>query len=83
MTEEYGENWQMKVHVKVTPNSRTEQIKQEGDHFVVRVKDPPREGKANQAVVGLLADHFGVPKGRVRILSGFTTRNKAIEIVGV
>ncbi len=73
----------MKVQVKVTPNSRTEQINEEGDYFVVKVKDPPRQGKANQAVVRLLADHFGVPKARVRILSGFTARNKTIEIVEI
>jgi hypothetical protein len=72
----------MKIQVKVKPNSRTEEISQVGDSFIVRVKDPPREGKANLAVVRLLAEHFGVPKSQVRILSGFGSKNKVVEVAG-
>jgi uncharacterized protein (TIGR00251 family) len=71
----------MKIQVKVKPNSRTEDVSQEGASFIVRVKEPPREGKANQAVIKLLARHFRVPKSRVRILSGFRNKNKVIEVV--
>ena len=70
----------MKIQVKVKPNSRSEEVSREGDSFIVRVKEPPREGKANQAVIKLLAEHFGVPKSRVRILSGFRSKNKVIEV---
>jgi uncharacterized protein (TIGR00251 family) len=71
----------MKIQVKVKPNSRTEEVSQEGDSFVVKVKEPPKEGKANQAVIKLLAEHFGVSQSRVRILSGLRSRNKVIEVV--
>ena len=71
----------MKIQVKVKPNSRTEEVSQEADSYIVRVKDPPREGKANLAVIKLLAEHFGVPKSQVRIISGLRSRNKVIEIV--
>ncbi len=71
----------MKIQVRVKPNSRTEEVSQEGNSFIVKVKEPPKEGKANQAVVKLLAKHFGVPQGQVRILSGFKSKNKVIEIV--
>ena len=70
----------MKIHVKVKPNSRTEELSQEGDSFIIKVKEPPKEGKANQAVIKLLAEHFGVPHSQVRILSGFRSRNKIIEV---
>jgi len=70
----------MKIQVKVKPSSRTEELSREGDSFIVKVKEPPREGKANQAVIKLLAEHFGVPHSRVRILSGFRSRNKVVEI---
>jgi len=70
----------VKIHVKVKPNSKTQEVSQEGNSFTVKVKEPPREGKANQAVVKLLAEHFGVPQSRVRILSGFGSRNKVIEV---
>jgi uncharacterized protein (TIGR00251 family) len=70
----------MKIQVKVKPNSRTEEVSQESDSFIVKVKEPAREGKANQAVIKLLAEHFGVPKSRVTILSGFSSKNKVVEV---
>jgi len=70
----------MKIQVRVKPNSRTEEVSQEGDGFIVKVKEPPREGKANQAVIRLLAEHFGVAKSRVRILSGLRSGKKVIEV---
>jgi len=72
----------MRIQVKVKPNSKTEEVSREGDDFVVKVREPPREGRANQAVIRLLAEHFGVPKSQVRILVGFTSRNKVVEVVG-
>jgi len=71
----------MKIHVKVKPSSKTEELSREGDSFIVKVKEPPKEGKANQAVIKLLAGHFGVPHSQVRILSGFRNRNKVVEVV--
>jgi uncharacterized protein (TIGR00251 family) len=70
----------MKIQVKVKPNSKTAEVSQESDSFIVKVKEPPKEGKANQAVIKLLAEHFNVPQSRVRILSGFRSRNKVIEV---
>jgi uncharacterized protein len=70
----------MKIRVKVKPDSRTEEISQEGDSFIVKVREPPAEGKANEAVIKLLAGHFGVPQSQIKILSGFRSRNKVIEV---
>ena len=70
----------MKIQVKAKPNSKTDEVSQEGDSFIVRVREPPKEGKANQAVIKLLAEHFGVPQSQVRILSGFRSSNKVIEV---
>jgi uncharacterized protein (TIGR00251 family) len=70
----------MKIQVKVKPNSKTEELSREGDSFIAKVKEPPREGWANQAVIKLLAEHFGIPQSQVRILSGFKSRNKVIEV---
>jgi len=70
----------MKIQVKVKPNSKTQEVSQEGNSFIVKVKAPPREGKANLAVIELLAEHFGVSKSQVRILSSFGGRNKVIEV---
>jgi hypothetical protein len=71
----------VKIQVKVKPNSKTEEVSREGDNFVVKVKEPPREGRANQAVIKLLAEYFGVRQNQVRILSGFRSKSKLIELV--
>jgi uncharacterized protein (TIGR00251 family) len=70
----------MKIQVTVKPNSRTEKLSQEGNSFIAKVKEPPKEGRANQAVIRLLAEHFGVSQSQVRILSGFRSRNKVVEV---
>ena len=70
----------MKIQVKVKPNSKAEELSQEGDSFIIKVKEPPKEGKANQAVIKLLTEYFGISHGQVRIISGFRSRNKVIEV---
>lgn len=65
------------------PNSVREEVVKQGDEYIVRVKVPPQEGKANEAVVKLIATHMKVSKSSVRIVSGLTGRNKIIEIKGV
>ena len=70
----------MKIRVKVIPNAKVERVIKEGDGFLVRVKEPAKEGKANRAVIKLLAEHFGVSQRQVIISSGFGSRNKVIEV---
>lgn len=75
----------MRIPIKVKPRSKTEDVTKEmdGDVYVVRVKEPPVEGRANRAVVKLLSKHFGVPENRLRIVSGLTSKNKIIEVMPV
>lgn len=73
----------MKIAVRVKPRSKVEEVTGEGDGYVVRVKEPPVEGRANRAVLRLLASHLGVPESRLRVVSGFSSRNKVIEVIPV
>jgi len=73
----------VKIRVRVIPNSKTDQVIREGDGFLVRVKEPPKEGRANQAVIRLLAQYFSVPRDSVRISSGLKSRNKVIDVAGI
>jgi len=73
----------MKITVRVIPNSKTEDVFRKGDEYVIRVKEPAKEGKANKAVIKLLAEHFKVPRGSVDIVSGIKNRNKVVEISGI
>lgn len=71
----------MKIRIKVTPNAKNEEVVREGDIFLVRVKEPPKEGKANRAVVKLLANYFKVSQSQVTIIAGSSNRNKTVEIL--
>jgi len=73
----------VKINVKVIPNSKTEEVVKEGDRFLVRVKEPAKEGKANRAVIKLLAAYFKVAKSSIIILSGLKNKNKVIEVSGI
>jgi len=72
----------MKISVKAIPNSKTEEVVKEGNSFLVRVKEPAKEGRANRAVVRLLAEHFKVARGSIIIVSGLKNRNKIVDILG-
>ncbi len=71
----------MMIKVKVTPNSREEKvIGEEGGILKVKVRAPPEDGKANSALIEVLAKHYNVPKRCVIIQSGQTSRIKQVII---
>lgn len=71
----------MKISVRVKPNAREDSVEEAGQGvFIVRVKAPAREGKANAAVVKLLGAYFDVPKSSIVVRSGQGSRNKIVEI---
>ncbi len=51
-----------------------------GGNYRVRVKAPPVEGKANEALVAVIAEYFDVPKRAVRLCSGQTSKQKIFEV---
>ena len=51
-------------------------------HLKARVRAVPEDGKANAALIGLLAEILTVPKSAVRIAGGETARLKRIEVAG-
>ena len=75
-----GKGERRKIQAKVTPNAKRPEVREEGSTFVVKVKEPPQEGKANAAVIKAIAQHLGVPVRAVRIVSGHTGKNKVVEV---
>lgn len=70
-----------KISVTVKPNSKKEGVEMVADgHFVVRVRVPPIEGRANERVVELLAEYLGLPKSKISVTSGLRGRKKIIAI---
>jgi uncharacterized protein (TIGR00251 family) len=70
----------LKLSVKVKPGARIDEISKDGMILVVKTRATPQEGKANQAVIKLLAKYFHIPPSSVRIVSGIASRNKVVEI---
>lgn len=52
-----------------------------GDRLKVRIKAPPVDGAANDALLRFLAKAFAVPRSGVELLSGAGTRDKTVRIV--
>ncbi len=72
----------MKVFVHAKPNAKVAVIEKLDDtHYAVSVKEPPRENKANFAIMKMLAEHFGVSLARVRLISGASSKQKIFEIL--
>jgi uncharacterized protein (TIGR00251 family) len=68
--------------VKAKPNSREEKVEKiDENNFVVSVKEPAEHGKANEAIRNALAVYFKTASARVKIVSGYSSRNKIIEII--
>jgi uncharacterized protein (TIGR00251 family) len=67
----------------VQPRASQEGIALLGDRLKISVNAPPVEGKANEAVIRVLAQTLGVARGAVEILRGQTGRRKTVRIRGV
>jgi len=50
------------------------------EHLKARVASPPQDGKANAALIALLAKTFGLPKTKITIVAGETARLKTIHL---
>jgi uncharacterized protein (TIGR00251 family) len=69
------------LRIKVVPKSSADRIAGwVGDRLKVQVTAAPERGKANDAVVELLASTLGVPRRAVRISAGATSPLKTVEV---
>lgn len=73
-----------RVSVRVQPGARREGVvdRLADGTFKVAVTAPPLEGKANEAVVEVLAAVLEVRKRDVRIVKGLSSRSKSVEVDG-
>jgi uncharacterized protein (TIGR00251 family) len=60
--------------------SRTEFAGKHGERIKVRLAARAVDGKANEALIEFLAEHYGVPKRSVRIETGLRSRQKRVVI---
>ena len=73
-----------RLRVRVSPGARRGGVAgRVGDVWKLRVTAPAEGGRANEAVVRLLADTVDVPRRRVTLVSGHTARDKVVELEGL
>ena len=75
------------LYVRLTPKSSTARIAGVEDHggkpvLKAYVTTPPEDGKANAALLALVADWLGVPKSSVSMASGQKSRLKSVAVEG-
>lgn len=71
----------MKIYVKVKTNVHEEMVtKIDDQHYEVKTKELPINGRANLAVIELVADFLDVPKSNIQIASGFSSKQKVLEV---
>jgi uncharacterized protein (TIGR00251 family) len=69
------------LNILVQPKAgKDEIVGPQGDVLKVRIKAPPVDGEANQALVKFLSKTFKVPKSNIDIISGETSRHKRLRI---
>jgi uncharacterized protein (TIGR00251 family) len=75
---------QSRLTLRVSPGaSRSRVVGRYGDGWKVRVAAPATDGRANDALIKLLASTFDVPTSGVEIVSGHTSRDKTVSLAGV
>ena len=73
-----------RVRVRVSPGARRGGVAgRVGEVWKLRVTAPAEGGRANEAVVRLLADKMDVPRRSVSLVSGHTARDKVVELEGL
>lgn len=74
------------IAVRLTPKAsadrvgNTRKLPNGDEQLVVYVTAPPEDGKANEAMIRLLAKHLGVAASRLTVMRGQTNRNKLVRV---
>lgn len=66
------------VNIKISPNSKKNEIIKDGDIIKIKITAQPIDGKANKAVIEFLSKNFKIPKTSIKIVKGETSKEKTI-----
>ncbi len=73
-----------RIRLRVSPGARrSEVVGRHGDAWKVRVSAAPEKGRANEAVLRLLAGALGVPRAQLTLVSGHSRPDKLVELAGI
>ena len=69
-------------NVRVIPRAKQNSITTDADGTIrIHTTTAPTDGKANDAVIRMLAKHFDVPRSAIQIIRGQTSHDKIIEVI--
>jgi uncharacterized protein (TIGR00251 family) len=72
------------IQLHVIPNaSKTEIVGTHGEALKIKIKAPPVDGKANQAIVSFFSEFLNVAKSKIEILRGDKSKTKSLLIRGI
>jgi uncharacterized protein (TIGR00251 family) len=70
--------------VKIKPGAKVNRFEKDAEGlWVFKIKAPPVDGKANEALIKFISDKLRIPKSSIEILSGHSGKFKRISIEGV
>jgi len=73
-----------RVRLRVSPGANSAHVVgRHGEAWKVRVAAPPEGGRANDAVVRLLAETLSLPRDAVTLVSGHSARDKVVQLAGL
>jgi uncharacterized protein len=73
-----------RLHLRVSPGAtRSRIVGKHGDGWKIHVAAPPEDGRANAAVVRLIADTVSVSRSAVSVVSGHGSKDKIVELAGI
>ena len=70
----------VRLNIKVIPHAKHNKLVEEPGRLKVYLTAPAVEGKANEALIEFLAEHFKIKKNTISIIRGVKSREKVIEI---
>lgn len=71
----------MKIMVRAKPGSKKPGIEKSAELWVVRIRERPVEGQANEAIIAALSEELGIARSKIQILRGDRSKEKLVEIL--
>ncbi|MDR2017708.1 MAG: DUF167 domain-containing protein [Syntrophobacterales bacterium] len=70
----------MNIEIRVVTRAKRQAITREGTSLKVKLTSPPRDGKANEELIGNLATFFGIRRSDIVIVRGEKDRRKVVSV---
>jgi uncharacterized protein (TIGR00251 family) len=73
-----------RLSLRVSPGAKSSAVVgRYGERWKIRVTAPAESGRANEALLELLAGALGITRSRLRVVSGTGSRDKIVEVTGI